>query len=38
VQSAFPEHAEAMVPVEGSHVAPAAVYLSKHVVHCVDVT
>jgi hypothetical protein len=34
VHAASPEHAEAMVPVEGSHVAPAATYVMKQLLHC----
>jgi hypothetical protein len=38
VHAACPAQAVAMVPAEGSHVAPAAVYLVKHVLHAVVVT
>jgi hypothetical protein len=37
-QSESPEHAEAMLPLVGSHCAPEAVYLSKHVLQDVEVT
>ena len=38
MQAAWPVQLVAMVPALGSHCAPVAVYLLKHVLHAVDVT